>query len=174
MVTTEDEAFSLWTFSLDRYGRNGVAETCLWLQQRFGVDVSIVLASLHAGNQGKRLPKAVLRAISEEGPGELHREVVVPLRLARTFIKSQLHGEDTGSIAAFRTRVKQLELDAEKLEQRLIEQYLDGVAMGSDGPDTAPASIALENLRDYLSVVGAEYEGEVAERAKRLVEACVP
>jgi uncharacterized protein (TIGR02444 family) len=174
MAKAEDEDFALWTFSLDRYGRHGVAETCLWMQQRLGVDVNIVLASLYADTQGKRLPKAVLRLISEEGPGEWHREVVVPLRLARTFLKSQLHGEDAGSIAAFRTRVKQLELDAEKLEQRLIEQYLDNVATEPDQAHTAPAAIALENLRDYLSVVGAEYEGEVAERAKRLVEACIP
>jgi uncharacterized protein (TIGR02444 family) len=170
-TATDDEAFPLWTFSLDRYGRDGVAETCLWLQQRLGVDVNVVLASLHAGNQGKRLSGAVLRAIVQEGPGEWHREVVVPLRRARTFAKSQLDGEDTGSIDAFRSKVKQLELAAEKWEQRLIERHLVGVA--TDGPDDTRSAIALENVKQYLSLVGAEFEGEVAERARRLVHACV-
>lgn len=170
-TATDDDTFPLWTFSLDRYGRDGVAETCLWLQQRLGVDVNIVLASLHAGDQGKRLSKAVLRAIVEGDPGEWHREVVVPLRRARMFTKSQVAGADAGWIAAFRSEVKQLELAAEKREQRLIERHLDGVAGGA--PGEARSAIALENLARYLSLVGAAFEGEVAERARGLVHACV-
>lgn len=170
-TATDDDTFPLWTFSLDRYGRDGVAETCLWLQQRLGVDVNIVLASLHAGDQGKRLSKAVLRAIVEGGPGEWHREVVVPLRRARMFTKSQVAGADAGSIDAFRSEVKQLELAAEKREQRLIERHLEGVAVGA--PGEARSAIALENLGRYLSLAGAEFEGEVAERARGLVHACV-
>lgn len=170
-MAPDDEAFPLWTFSLDRYGRDGVAETCLWLQGRLGVDVNIVLASLHAGEQGKRLSKAVLRAIVEGGPGEWHREVVMPLRRARTFTKSKVAGDDAGAIAAFRIKVKQLELAAEKWEQRLIERDLDGVA--TDGPGEARPAIALENLAQYLSLVGAAFEGDVEERARGLVRACV-
>ncbi len=146
-------------------------EICLWLQGRLGVDVNIVLASLHAGDQGKRLSKAMLRAMVEGGPGEWHREVVVPLRRARSFAKSQVTISDAGSIAAFRAEVNQLEVAAEKWEQRLIERYLDGVVPGA--PGEARSAIALENLGQYLSLVGAAFEGEVAERATRLVHVCV-
>ncbi|MBO6720172.1 MAG: TIGR02444 family protein [Rhizobiaceae bacterium] len=170
-AATDDDTFPLWTFSLDRYGRDGVAETCLWLQQRLGADVNIVLASLYAGDQGKGLSKVELRAIVEGGPGEWHREVVVPLRQARVFTKSQVSGADAGSIATFRSEVKQMELAAEKWEQRLIERHLDGVAAGAS--DEAPSAIALENLAQYLSLVGTVFEGEVAERARDLVHACV-
>ena len=172
-TATDDEASSLWTFSLDRYGRDGVAETCLWMQERLGVDVNIVLACLHAGDQRMCISKALLRAIAEGGPGEWHREVVVPLRRARVFAKWRRDGEDAGPIAAFRSKVKELELVAEKWEQRLIERHLDRVAIDTGAQDEARPAIALGNLVHYLSLVGAEFEGEVEERATRLVRACV-
>lgn len=172
-MATDDEAFPLWTFSLDRYGRDGVAETCLWMQQRFGVDVNIVLASLHAGNQGKQLSKAALLEIVEKAPGEWHREVVMPLRLARIFIKSQFYGEDAGPIIAFRTKLKELELAAERWEQRLIARQVDSVPIVTGGRNVARRSIALDNLGRYLFLVGVEFDGEVEERAIWLVHACV-
>ena len=54
-----------WAFSLDVYGRPGVAPACLALQDRHGLDVNLLLFCCWAASQGVTLDQRTLAAAEE-------------------------------------------------------------------------------------------------------------
>jgi uncharacterized protein (TIGR02444 family) len=137
------EKTPFWQFSGLVYGRPGVAEACVDLQDRHGLDVNLLLFCAWAGAQGRRLDRGdlgLLRGASRPW----HDAVVAPLRSARRWLKRQTAvPEDLGE--SFRDKVKSLELQAEMLEQLVLYQEID-IAEGESDPKAVAA-----NLRLYLT-----------------------
>src|SRR5262245_16737507 len=152
----------LWSFSLDLYRRPGAAEACLALQDRHGIDVNLLLAGLYAGKGGIGLD-AEAWALLEGTVGAYHREVVRPLRAARRALKPLEGG--AGPARQLRSAVKAAELDAEHLEQLMIEAALAGLGGRGDARGNALA---------YLGSLG--FAADAADRAAidRLVAAIPP
>ncbi len=148
-----------WAFSLAVYARPGIPAACLELQERHGADVNLVLAALWAAYSGLgRLDAADWERL-EGVVGAFHREVVRPLRTARRALKPI--GETTTAAAApagsIRLVVKAAELDAEHLEQIMIEADLNaGRAAGNAGAAGAadPDATARRNVLAYLTWLG--------------------
>ncbi len=107
-----------WDFSLAVYGRPGVAEACLALQDRHGLDVNLLLFCCWAGAKGRALDAGdMARLIAAAGPW--NAEVVRPLRTARRWLKTQRSApRDQAEI--LRARIKADELEAERLEQSIL------------------------------------------------------
>src|SRR5947207_526472 len=103
-----------WSFSLAIYRKPGVAEACLALQDRHGLDVNLLLAALFAGTAGTALDEDGW-ALLEATVGAYHREVVRPLRAARRALKPLEGGplDDGRAVVAaqLRSAVKAAELD---------------------------------------------------------------
>lgn len=142
-----------WDFSLAVYHRPGVAEACLGLQDRRGLDVNMLLFCCWAGSVKRRLgPQDMARAAAAVGAWQ--SDVIGPLRSVRRRLKglAAAAGPDAG---ALRQTVKDCELEAERIEQALLY----GVATeGAGTPSSAgdPAACAAANLADYLAVIGLE------------------
>lgn len=140
-----------WNFSGTVYGRAGVAEACLALQDRHGLDVNLLLFCAWAGTHGRRLDGGDL-GLLRQASRPWQDNVVAPLRAARRWLKQQAAvPEDLGE--TFREAVKGLELQAEMLEQLVLYQELEvkedkGENKG-DGKNDAAAVAA--NLRLYLT-----------------------
>ncbi|MDB5405936.1 MAG: hypothetical protein JWL84_848 [Rhodospirillales bacterium] len=141
----ESEAADFWQFSLAVYAAPGVAEECLALQDRHGIDVNIALFCCWYGWSGRGRLAAVEIAAAEARVAEWTRNIVVPLRSVRRALKPLV----APAAAAIRTSVKRLELDAEREEQRLL---VAGVPAASDRVD--PAGDAALNLTSYLAAHG--------------------
>jgi len=123
-VTTETPESSLWRFSLAVYAQPGVDTACLDLQDRLGADVNLLLFALWAGAVcGTRLSAAELERLSSEAAA-WQREVVAPLRGVRRRLKGVAGAE------AFRQRIKDAELESERLEQTRLCQ-ISGLRPGS-------------------------------------------
>jgi uncharacterized protein (TIGR02444 family) len=136
-----DAAADFWEFSLAVYAAPGVAEECLALQDRHGLDVNIALFCCWHGWSGRgRLTPAAIAA-AEARVAAWTRDVVVPLRSVRRALKPL----PAPAAAAIRTTVKRLELDAEREEQRLL---VEGLA---DAAPTGDAPAAAANLATYLA-----------------------
>lgn len=132
-----------WDFSLTIYPRPGVAEACLALQERHGLDVNLLLFCCWAGARGRALTGAELaRLVAAARPWQ--EGVVKPLRAARRWLKTQATapGELAGPL---RGRIKEQELAAERIEQ----QVLAGCLLPDAGEPSPGAAAA--NLRLYLS-----------------------
>ncbi|MFM7344981.1 MAG: TIGR02444 family protein [Tagaea sp.] len=100
-------ARDLWRYAVGLYARPGVAEACLALQDRRGVDVPLLLATLWHVERGHGAPDlARWRAIS----ATWREAAVLPLRSLRRALKGQAGWEP------LRTRIKRLELAVERAQ----------------------------------------------------------
>lgn len=135
-----------WRFALALYGKPGVAEECLRLQDETGLDVSFALVCLWLGlEQGTVLDEGALAAMATPA-AEWCGLAVRPLRGVRRGLKaSPLLGEE--AVAGLRERVKAAELDAERIEIALLyawaEERFGNAALPPGGPEAATANLAL-------------------------------
>jgi uncharacterized protein (TIGR02444 family) len=103
-------------FVLEVYGTDGVSTASVLLQDRFGVDVNVLLLAAYAGAVGglsfteRDLASAVART------RDWQRDVVGPLRRVRTRLKDGPPPAPNPATAALRERIKTAELDAEMIE----------------------------------------------------------
>jgi uncharacterized protein (TIGR02444 family) len=115
-----------WAFSLAVYAGDGVAEECLGLQERLGLDVNLLLFAAYMGAvEGIRLGQRDV-ASANAAVVEWHTEIVQSMHIARRALKAP--AANTGdplqpAAASLRLNVKRDELEAEKIEQAMLWQW---------------------------------------------------
>jgi uncharacterized protein (TIGR02444 family) len=142
---TADNDF--WRFSLRIYCAPGVEDDCLAVQERYGVDVNAMLlcAWLAAERRIALSPAEV--AECREATAEWNERAVKPLRAARRAMK------DLAGAEPMRKRVKELELEAEQIEQAALYEFADGT--WSRPGDANPLTALRGNLDLFLRAHGA-------------------
>ena len=155
-----------WPFSLDVYRRNGVEAACLQLQDRDGLDVNCVLFCCWAAAAGfGRLSELELQAMVDVSKS-WNQNVVVPLRGVRRALKDMIGPAPEGPVATLRQSVKDLELEAEWYEQRLLGDFL------TREPDAAgDLAAARANLSGYLSLCGLRGTDETETCLETILDA---
>ena len=116
---------AFWSFSQSIYAAKGVQEECLHLQDKFGIDVNLVLFCAFVGAvHGALLPTEELSNVSI-ALGQWHEGVVRPLRTIRRALKQggPPHPVGAASIDSFRKSIKSVELEAERIEQLALEDW---------------------------------------------------
>jgi uncharacterized protein (TIGR02444 family) len=143
---------SFWRFSLRLYP--AVAETCLALQDRFGVDVNVLLFLLWAAEGGRKVDaedaRRVIAAVET-----WNRTVVVPLRTVRRALREPPDLVEPAAAERFRQRVKQIELEAERLQQEGLDRLVPRDDLG--GPAASRDSAAGANVEVYAEVLGTTF-----------------
>jgi uncharacterized protein (TIGR02444 family) len=136
----------LWDYAVALYGRPGVEQACLVLQDEHGVDVPCLLFVAWLGGVcGVELDAAGAREIGSS-VAHWQNEVVGPLRQARRRLREAPLPRANAEAAALRARVKAIELDAERIELAALER------IGRDLParsEPHPA-LAARNMRALL------------------------
>ncbi|MGH6946465.1 MAG: TIGR02444 family protein [Kiloniellales bacterium] len=148
MSGIEQGAESFWRFSLALYGVKPVAEACLRLQDRDGLDVNLLLYLCWAGSRGTRFDSGQVGALIAETEG-WRREVVRPLRRARRALKGFAAPGLAEAAAELRGRIKRDELESERLQQRLM------VSWHCPAEGAADPAASAHNLAAYLEAARA-------------------
>ena len=144
---------AFWAWSLATYARPGVAEACLALQDRHGLDVNRLLLAHWLAGHGRVLPDPA-GLVSAFAEGWQH-DVVAPLRSVRRALK----GSALAGAPALRQAVKDAELEAERLEQAELERLA-----ASAGPaDGSRARLVELNLRALGIAADAGALGRLAD-----------
>ncbi|MDX1580955.1 MAG: TIGR02444 family protein [Alphaproteobacteria bacterium] len=138
-----ETANPFWTFSLRLYGLDGVASACLALQDRFGADVNLVLYALWRVEQGAGAWGGAECRAAMASVAPLSRQVIQPLRAVRKSLAKE------GEEAALREAVKNLELEAEKLEQDRLFAASPGLS-GAEAKDRDASEAALAVYAEAL------------------------
>ena len=125
---------TLWDWAVAAYRRPGVAQACLTLQDDHGQNVPLLLAAAWAAAEGRRLDIGPAVALTEGWEAD----VVSLLRAIRRSLKTAHAGVDDPPRLALRTRIKAVELEAE----RVLLDALQAMA-GPPGPAAAAAAPAL-------------------------------
>jgi uncharacterized protein (TIGR02444 family) len=157
-----------WDWSLNVYGRPGVEEILLDLQERLGLDVNLLLFACWTGatGRGRLAGKDWKRLI--DGTADWRANVVEPLRAIRRHLKSRV---GMPGAAALREKVKALELEAEHAAQ---------LAIAGLAPDIGESVVAIEvritdaaaNLEGFVAAAGLSLTGGDRELPASLARHC--
>jgi uncharacterized protein (TIGR02444 family) len=156
-----------WRFSLQYYRLPGVAEACITLQEESGVDVNLLLFLLWHGAQGRRLA-AVEVARLEQQIAPWRERTVIPLRAVRRALKSPPGLVEPGATEAFRTRIKAVELEAERLQQEAMYDLVRASLVGEAVPSVAEAARA--NVAAYEQICRAAFAPAAVDTLLAAVE----
>jgi uncharacterized protein (TIGR02444 family) len=147
--TKTPQGSPFWRFSLRFYREPGVAEACIALQEDAGVDVNLLMYLLwHATRRQAFTADEIAWLESKIGPWR--EATVVPLRTARRALKVPPALVAGLAAEAFRTRVKALELEAERLQQEAMYEIERSAPAGELEP--TPAEAARASMAAYETI----------------------
>jgi uncharacterized protein (TIGR02444 family) len=142
-VTTPQNAADdspFWRFSLRFYGQPQVARACLVLQDEAGADVNLMLLLLFLAQSRRVVTREEI--VRVDGLIRAWRDdVVKPLRGLRRRLKEGVDGLPATTNEPFRNKIKQVELEAERIEQHWLEREAGSGAFGA-APSRAAAARA--------------------------------
>jgi uncharacterized protein (TIGR02444 family) len=151
---TKPSGSPFWRFSLQFYRRPGVAEACIALQEGSGVDVNLLLFLLWHSAKGRTLSRVEIESL-ERRIGPWREQTVVPLRAIRRALKAPPALVEAGTAEAFRTRIKAVELEAERLQQEAMYGLAAAGLLGKEA--ASPAQAARESIIAYESICRAPF-----------------
>lgn len=130
----------LWQFALAFYGREGVANACLKLQELVGADVNVLIFSIYAATHHHCLlgPAQLEQADAVVQPWR--SDVVVALRRVRVRLRTGPSPAPNANSEALRNQIKAAELLAERIELAVLSKWLE-----AEAPSTA-SSIDLTHV----------------------------
>ncbi|MEM9168612.1 MAG: TIGR02444 family protein [Pseudomonadota bacterium] len=149
-----------WAWSNEIYEAKGVAATLLRLQDDAGLNVNILLWCLWCARTFEPAPASVIKSAHEDAAAWT-ADVAKHLRAARRALKNPPKHVDADRARALKKRVKKAELDAEEIEQTMLEALAeDGLAAAQNEAGGSARDRALANLSAYLDLVGAAADGD--------------
>jgi uncharacterized protein (TIGR02444 family) len=150
-ATTAETPF--WRFSLKFYRQSGVSEACIELQDRFGVDVNLLLFLVWLASDDRQLSAEEVRML-DDNVRDWRNLTIVPIRDVRRRLKGTETLVDPGVQEAFRNKVKTVELEAERLQQEALFAFARSGPLGAEA--LRPVA-ALANIAAYESVLGVSF-----------------
>jgi len=148
-VTQHPQGSPFWRFSLGFYRQPGVADACIQLQDEAGVDVNLLFYLLWHASLERRLTRAEVATI-EQRIAPWREQVVVPLRAIRRAIKTPPPVIEASTAEAYRTRIKGIELEAERLQQEALYDLAQTSRFGEGAP--SPEEAARANIAAYQAI----------------------
>src|SRR5512140_1870344 len=112
---------SLWDETLEAYGRPGVPEACLTLQDTYGQNTSLLLWAVWAETAD---PQVLARAADVARRWEAL--ALAPIRAVRRALKPAFPGVADGAREELREDVKAVELRAERVLMETLEGLTEG------------------------------------------------
>lgn len=138
-----------WDFALQVYESAGVPDACLLLQEHRGVDVVVLLHAMHAFNAFRiRLHRRTLFA-ADVHVRTWREEATKPLRAIRIALKAGVAGIAGDSLDAVRQKIKDAELEAEKVEFSMLVPFSAGTVV-STGSTEEVETLLREIVALYL------------------------
>jgi uncharacterized protein (TIGR02444 family) len=161
-----------WRFAVRLYGLPGVADACLLLQDRLGVDVNILLlAAYAAAERGIALEAGDVRDM-DSAVASWRSAIVAELRKLRRRLKSGPEPAPCGVTERLRSEIQSAELHAEQIEQAVLAGWLERRAFGRPRSDVDIGRALHTVVTHFANVNGAAAgDGEVHAAEQALVTA---
>jgi len=140
-----------WQFSLRFYRLPKVADACIALQEKAGIDVNLLLFLLWQAGQRRSLSAADVAALDAQ-VAPWRDATVIPLRAVRRALKLPPALVAPPTTEAFRGRIKAVELEAERLQQEAMYAL---APLGVEGGE--PGAAARANIDAYQEALGVRF-----------------
>lgn len=153
-INKEGDSATLWDFAVEIYGRQGVADACLDLQDRCGLDVDLLLFAVWSAVAGPgQLDVGAFRECIELTDA-WREQLVKPLRALRRRSGGGFDRIPAAKTKAIGEQLQAAELAAERAELELLENW--AAAREPSGPGSEPAAAAASNLVAYLAAADVD------------------
>jgi uncharacterized protein (TIGR02444 family) len=149
-----------WRFSLRFYRQPAVADACIRLQEEAGVDVNLLLFLLWHATRKRALSAAEVAEL-EQRIGAWRDMTVIPLRAVRRALKSPPGLVAPATAELFRTKIKAVELEAERLQQEAMYELARATPSGRDVPSLDAA--ARGNIAAYEPIAHKPFPKDAIE-----------
>jgi len=159
MNDTATETTPFWRFSLHFYRQQGVSDACIALQDGCGVDVNLLLFLLWLASDGRRLTTQDVARL-DDSVRDWRNLTIVPIRDTRRKLKGAHTLVEPGKQEAFRSKVKAIELDAERLQQEALYDFTRSGPLGVSAPAKAAA---LANIGAYENLIGKPFPKQAVD-----------
>ena len=163
-----------WNYSISVYSQDGVPNACLKLQDKFKLDVNLILFCCWYGITNGNLTKELF-CCCHEFCLTWSNKTVKPLRNIRTWLKDQGCTEisdDINACMGFRDKIKAIELEAEKFQQLTLESMSKIIISKNMSPQEKTVSVA-NNLRMYLKQENIEITAIVINEFLYIIQASI-
>ena len=150
---------SLWDWSLKAWAAEGVAEACLELQDAAGQNIPLLLWAAWTAATG-RVPDADAVEAACDTARAWQETAIAPLRAVRRALKTRAPDLDDGAREAVRTRVKAVELEAE----RQLMTALEALAPPPSGPPRPGLDALVAVARQWSPVTPRAGLARLADR----------
>ena len=140
-----------WRFSVKFYAVPGVAQACIDLQDQARVDVNILFFLLWNATEKRSLNAAEIAEV-ERIIGPWRDMAVVPIRAIRRALKSPPPVMTPEAAEGFRTRIKAVELEAERLQQEALHNLAQSGRLRQSAG--SPVEAARISVSAYQGVIG--------------------
>jgi uncharacterized protein (TIGR02444 family) len=138
-----------WQFSIKFYAVPGVAPACIELQDKANVDVNVLFFLLWNASEGRAFNAADVTEI-ERAIGPWRDMAVVPVRNVRRALKTPPPVMGAEAAESLRTRIKAVELEAERLQQEALYGLAQTSRLGRPSPSRSKA--ARDSVNSYQGV----------------------
>jgi len=155
----QTEPTPFWRFSLRFYRLAGVPDACIALQDDYGVDVNLLLFLLWRAGEGRQLSGDEVRNLDAK-VRDWRNDAVIPIRNVRRKLKGTHSLIEAGQQEAFRTKLKAIELEAERLQQYALYELSQSAPLGKDAE---PRAAAHGNVCAYEHIMGATFPRDVVD-----------
>lgn len=147
------DADEFWDFSLRFYRNDGVSGSCLALQDDWGADVNVLILACYAAIRGAQFTGVPSDDVAQPA-GAWRESIVVPIRSARRNLKNTSFTASIASLGQFKKSLQAVELEAERIQQRLL------VEAGCFKPSDLPApELARLNIEIYARALDRGLDG---------------
>ncbi len=140
-----------WRFSVKFYAEPGVAPSCIELQDRAGVDVNLLFFLLWNATRGRAFDAAQVAEL-DRGFGAWRDLAVIPLRNLRRGLREPPQVMAPELAEGFRTRIKAVELEAERLQQEAMYSLSQAGPLGM--PESSKDAAAAASVAAYQTHLG--------------------
>lgn len=142
-----------WRFSLHFYRQAGVFDACIALQDDCGIDVNLLLFLFWLASDDRQLSTEDVELL-DDNVRDWRNLTIVPIRDARRKLKGAATLVAPAKQEAFRTKVKAIELDAERLQQEALYEFTQSGPLGVEAPRSAAGRA---NVMAYEHVLGLSF-----------------
>jgi len=160
-----------WDFSVRHYRQPGVADACLFVQDRYGLNVNLVLFCIWAADTGRGALTAADMTAALRRVEDWEAQVIEPLREIRRISRHEALGVPEFLLQAFQPHIRQVELEAEQIEQRLLEELVPGPGSATGEAGGAPARDAVSSLTAYLGALDVVPDAQLSECLSVILQA---
>jgi uncharacterized protein (TIGR02444 family) len=154
MTAFDSQGPPFWRFSLRFYRAPAVADACIALQEQAGVDVNLLLFLLWQAARSRTLSEQEVEQL-EAAIRPWREATVIPLRGVRRALKSPPDLVAPAVAEQFRTKIKAVELEAERLQQEAMYALTGGGPIGSDAGSREEA--ARSNFAAYQAMCRKQF-----------------